>query len=370
MPGAAALLALACLFGSGAVAQERAAHPVQLVDTVELDPSRFDGAFGGISGIDYDRRQRRWLLLSDDRSDHAPARWYAARIDRHANGRWRVRSVRRHTLVDSAGERFPSAGLGHEAVDTEAIRVAPDGRTRLWTSEGDARDGYGPAVRRADRHGRTIGSVSLPANLRFDPAGRRGTRDNGTLEGLDFAPDGALWLAMEAPLIEDGLPAAEGRPARVRFTRVRSGEATRQYAYSLDAAPPSVHGKGADNGVTEILMLDDHRALVIERSGAPDEDGHYRFHCRLYLADFAAATEVSAVAALDDRSTPAAKRLLFDFDTLQTSPGNLEGMAWWPARGNRRDRIVLVNDNNFVEGEPTRLLLLALAPDLVPPPTR
>ena len=374
---AVALLALACMFiGSDAGAQEHAVLPdastprVRVVDTLKLDTSRFDAAFGGISGIDYDRRKRRWLLLSDDRSDHAPARWYSAQILRGANGKWRVRGVRRQTLADTAGKPFPAAGTGREAVDPEAIRVTPDGRSVIWSSEGDAEDGYGPAARRADRRGQTIGAVNLPDNLRLDPAGRRGTRDNGTLEGMDFAPDGALWLAMEASLIEDGLPAGHGRTALVRFTRVRAGEPTRQYAYRLDAIPRSVHGKGADNGVTEMLMLDDRRALVIERSGAPDGDGRFVFHCRLYLADFTGATEVSGIAGLSERITPATKRLLYDFDLLSENPGNLEAMAWWPSPSGQRDRIVLVNDNNFVDGEPTRLLLLALSPELVPPRTR
>lgn len=375
--GAAALLALSLAFANKpAGAQARSADPVasnpaaRLVDSLKLDPGRFDEAFGGISGIDYDRRQRRWLLLSDDRSEHAPARWYAAQIVRGANGRWRIRGVRRQTLADTVGQPFPAAGTGREAVDPEAIRMAPDGRGVIWSSEGDAKDGYGPAVRRADRRGRTIGTVNLPANLRLDPAGRRGTRDNGTLEGIDFAPDGALWLAMEAPLIEDGLPAGDGRTALVRFTRLRAGDPAQQYAYRLDATPRSVHGKSADNGVTEMLMLDARRALVIERSGAPDSKGRFLFHCRLYLADFTHATEMSGVTAVSERITPAAKRLLYDFDAMAENPGNLEAMAWWPSPKGRRDRIILVNDNNFVDGEPTRLLLLALPPELVPPRTR
>jgi hypothetical protein len=330
---------------------------VEVLGTVELDPRRFDAGFGGISGIDYDPRQRRWLLLSDDRSDHAPARVYTVRIGRRVDGRWTVGRGRAVVLTDVAGAAFPKAGTGREAVDPEAIRIAPDRRTLLWASEGDAKDGYGPAVRRMDRRGRTIGQVPLPATLRLDPAGRRGVRDNGTIEGLDFTPDGALWLAMERPLIEDAPLTDQGSAALVRFTRLRDGQPARQFAYRLDP----VRGQGADNGVSEILAIDDRRMLVIERSGTPLGGGRYLFHCRLYLADFSAATEIPAAGPGGALVMPAAKRLLLDFDTVADNPGNLEAMAWWPSGDGKRDHIVIANDNNFVAGEPTRLLLLSLA---------
>jgi hypothetical protein len=41
--------------------------------------------------------------------------------------------------------------------------------------------------------------------------------------------------------------------------------------------------------------------------------------------------------------------------------------AWWPSSDGRRNRIVLLNDNNFLAGEPTRLLLLALSPLITRP---
>jgi hypothetical protein len=360
--------ALALVVADAGVGQGTAHPAATLVDMVELDPRRFDGAFGGISGIDYDRRHRRWLLLSDDRSEQAPARAYAARIVRSGTGRWRVTRRRRIMLRDGLGATFPAAGHGLEAVDPEAIRIASDG-SMVWTSEGDAKDGYGPAVRRMGRRGRAIGAVALPANLRVDRTGERGTRDNLTLEALDFTPDGAMWLAMEAPLIEDGLPAGDDRQALVRVIRLGGG--VRQFAYPLDAVPASVRGKHGDNGVSDILAIDDRRMLVMERSGARDADGRYRFHCRLYVADFAHASNVAAATSIAAAGiVPATKRLLFDFDDLAASPGNLEGMAWWPSHGGRRDRIVLVNDNNFDKSEPTRLMILALARDALDLPAR
>ena len=51
-----------------------------------------------------------------------------------------------------------------------------------------------------------------------------------------------------------------------------SGEARRQIAYVPDAIPaaPFPAGAFADNGVSEILMIDAHRMLVLERAYATD----------------------------------------------------------------------------------------------------
>jgi hypothetical protein len=360
-----AVVALGVATPSGTAAQTRAEpagsrRSAQLVDIVDLDPAKFGEAFGGISGIDYDRRTRRWIFLSDDRSDQGPARFYTARITRR-DGRWQFRGGRAVTLRDERGMPFPKAGAGREAVDPEAVRVTPDRRHVIWASEGDAKDGFGPAVRYGNRQGKTVGLVTLPANLRFDSKGRHGTRDNGSLEGLTFTPDGALWLAMEQPLIEDGPPPDDRQGALVRFTRLTKGAPTQQFAYSLDAVPAAARGIRADNGVTEILAVDDRNMLVLERSGARQADGRYRFHCRLYLADFTLASDIAARVDLSGTVTTARKRLIFDFDTLAHSPGNLEAMAWWPSV--HGGHILLANDNNFVADEPTRLILMSLAPD-------
>lgn len=348
---------LALISAGGAAAQESAA-PARVVDTVEIDPRVFGAAFGGVSGMDYDRRTRRWVLLSDDRSDHAPSRFYTVQIARDARG-WRLRGARQVALRNREGARFPKAEIGVEAVDPEAIRVAPNGRSLIWASEGDAKDGYGPTIRRIDRRGQVIAQIPLPANLRLDPAGARGTRDNGTIEGLAFTPDGALWLAMEMPLVEDGLPANDDQSAPVRFTRLRDGVPAQQFAYQPDTVVAAARGRDGDNGVTEILAIDAWRILVLERSGAKHADGTYRFHCRLYLADFTVATDVAAVNSLRGATlTPATKRLLLDFDRLPSNPGNLEAMTWWPVGA--RDHLLIANDNNFVAGDSTRLLLLSL----------
>ena len=45
-----------------------------------------DTPIGGLSSIDYDASSGLYYLVSDDRSTHAPARFYTARIDYDAAG--------------------------------------------------------------------------------------------------------------------------------------------------------------------------------------------------------------------------------------------------------------------------------------------
>ena len=341
---------------------------VRLEQRIPLERSRFDDRFGGISGLAHDPRTNRWLMLSDDRSGHGPARFYTVRIAQDREGLLRTGRGRQVTLKDGAGLTFPKPGTGNEAVDPEAIRVSSNGKVLLWSSEGDVQDGIGPSVRRMDRQGRDLGRAMLPQNLRLDPTGATGIRDNATFEGLDITPDGALWIAMEGPLIEDGLPAAPGRPAIVRFSRLEKGAPTRQYAYRLDAVPVAGPGATADNGVSEILAVDDRRMLVMERSGATDASGRFQFHCRLYLADFGGAQDVALVPSLSGHDvTTARKTLLVNFDGVPGAPfGNLEGMDWLGARradGTRR--LAIVNDDGFEADRPTELLVVKL-PAILP----
>ncbi|KAB2895917.1 MAG: esterase-like activity of phytase family protein, partial [Burkholderiaceae bacterium] len=58
------------------------ARQLRLIGATALPPgTEFLGStVGGISGIDYDPAQDRYLLISDDRSVHQPARAYTARL--------------------------------------------------------------------------------------------------------------------------------------------------------------------------------------------------------------------------------------------------------------------------------------------------
>jgi hypothetical protein len=138
----------------------------------------------------------------------------------------------------------------------------------------------------------------------------------------------------------------------------RTGDVLAQYAYPLDPVPG---GPGqADNGISEILALDARRLLVLERSGRR-RGGGFVFDTRLYVVDVADAVQVPADAPLDPRTVrPLVKRPVPGYVPPPGWQDNYEAMAWGPPLADGRRTLVVASDNNFT-GEPTRLLVFALA---------
>jgi hypothetical protein len=347
---------------------------LRLIGTWTVPPTAAgpDRAFGGISGLDYDAGRDTWFLLSDDRSDHAPARFYTARIEVDASA---IRSVeitgtvalrRPDGSVYPNGVQAAAAGSG-EVPDPEALRIDPvDGRL-VWSSEGDPARGGDPFVRVSTRDGGFASSWSVPDNLRFDPAGRRGARGNLTIEGLAFSPDGrSLWMSMEAPLRQDGDPPTLAAGAWTRFSRVaRDGQLLGQFAYPMEPIRFAREGSGtrADNGVSELLAMPTGSLLVVERSGRETANGAYRFSARIFETDPTGATDLRHIDALGDRQratlVPMRKRLLLDLMALGLPHvDNIEGAAWGPRLPNGHRTLMLVSDDNFSLSQITQLIAL------------
>lgn len=319
---------------------------------------------GGLSGIDYDPIRGEYLLISDDRSDLNPVRYYIARwpLLQGPKGPQVVQAVQAAQpepvgvvqLQRPGGGPWPNrrhAVDGLPVPDPEALRLRPATNTLLWTSEGDVARGFGPALYESERDGRFLREFPMPAMFQPDPALRRGPRDNLTFEGVTLTPDGRFaWLGMENALIQDGPEPTTGAPGGpCRFTRIdlQTGQADRQIAYVPDAIPlrPLIPGSYADNGVSEILMLDADRMLVLERAYATGTGNSLR----LYEIDTRAASDVLAVDPLvPGNHRPAPKTLVADFAMLGLSRlDNTEGMCWGPPLPDGTRVLVVVSDDNF-----------------------
>jgi hypothetical protein len=241
------------------------------------------------------------------------------------------------------------------------LRIDPQTDDLVWSSEGDPTRGFDPAIRRMTRSGRWTGAVTRPPAFRFDPAKAEGARPNQTFEGLSFSPDGRwLWLAMEGPLIQDGPASSVAQGGLARITRLdRAGRVSAQYAYRLDPIQAAPARRG-DNGISEILAVDDRRLLVLERSGVEDAQGRFAFHCRLYLVDIAGAENVAGRASLAGASPRSAtKRLVVNFDRVAGGAVNLEAMAWGAGLAGRRT-LVLMADDNFTADQVQRILVFVV----------
>lgn len=325
---------------------------------------------GGLSGVDYDPRSGRWYLLSDDRSDRQPARFYTASLRLSARSFDGVALTATAPLLQPDGTPFPPASAGDGTTpDPEAVRVDPQTGTLYWTSEGDRvvpTDGspatlIDPFLRQARVDGGYVRELGLPANLRMS-ATETGPRRNAVLEGLALSSDGrSLVAATEGPLYSDGpLPTVQrGATVRLSFVDKRTGRPYRQLAYPVEpifaeSVPP---GGGGDNGVAEILAVDNHRYLVLERAFVPGVGNKVR----VYEIDVRGATDVLPRESLAGGGyRPVAKRLLLDLADLPLSKvDNVEGMAWGPRLATGERSLIFVSDDNFSAGQVTQLIAVA-----------
>jgi hypothetical protein len=327
---------------------------------------------GELSGIDYDARNDLWYFLSDD-SEEAPARFYTADLGLDADGLSRVRFLTATRILRTDGTPFPPlARRDSEVADPEAIRFDPRSRTLYWSSEGKRdvpTDGspaalVDPWVRQmtpAGRHLREFGQPSL-----FTMSTReRGPRRNAVFEGLTLTADRReLVTSLEGPLYDDGpLPTpTTGAVSRLTWYDRRGGRPVRQVAYPIDPIPavPDPPTAGADNGVVELLPIDRHRLLVLERafiSGVGNS-------IRLYAIDVRGATDVLDDPSLADGDyRPVRKRLVADLSDLKLSHvDNVEGMAWGPRLPTGERTLVLVSDDNFNDSQVSQIIALAVRP--------
>lgn len=366
------LFALSALF-AGCVTQPRlkGSGAVQLrYLSSKLVPAglRFGGTtVGGLSGIDYDAREDLYYLLSDDRSDIDPSRFYTARISLDGHRIDSVQFTGVAFLLNGRGEQFAPFSKDPEgSTDPESIRFDARRGRLLWTSEGERlqrRDTvvlHAPSVNRMDRGGRLLDTFTVPPQF-FPSLQQKGPRRNGVWEGSSFARDYRyFYVSTEEPLYDDGPRAGLNDSAGlVRFIKfdAAAGRPLAQYVYRIEpvAKAPDPPGSFEVNGVTEILWVREEQFLVLERSFS---NGQSDCIVRLYLADLEGATDVSGLASLKGTDfRPVAKRLLLDFSSLPVRIDNVEGMTWGPKLGNGKQSLILVTDDNFARSNETRLFL-------------
>ncbi|MBA2675105.1 esterase-like activity of phytase family protein [Ramlibacter sp.] len=316
------------------------AHRLKFQDTV----------VGGLSALDHDPARGSWVALSDDRSELGPARFYTLSIGIGPDAlAVQLRGV--HLLRQADGSTYPARHQGGDVPDPEGMRLLPSGNL-LWSSEGDIARGLSPALREIQADGSHVRDFALPPMLRARPAAdKSGPRNNLALEGLALTPDGrGAWAAMENALQQDGpIPTAEapGGPCRITLFDVAGGTPLRQLAYVPDAIPARAIPPGAfaDNGVSEILMADADRMLVLERAFMMGRG----FSLRLYQVDVREGSDTLAVPQLaPGNHRPAPKTLLADFAQLGLARlDNLEGMCWGPPGAGGARTLVFVSDDNF-----------------------
>lgn len=251
-------------------------------------------------------------------------------------------------------------------LDPEGIRVSNDGKSVFITDE------YGPYVYQFNRAtGERMATFSLPSALTASNVAPTGASEisgntsgrvaNKGMEGLAITPDGKTLIGfMQSPLIQDG--GDGGRANRIVTIDIATG-VTKQFVYDNYLADT----KKAYNS-SEILAINDHEFLVLERDGKGLGDGSKAVVKRIYKIDLSNATEIGALNNGNGISGESAllqyavnKTLFLDLKAALNAagvsdaniPAKLEGMAFGEdiLEGlTRYHTLYVANDNDFLPG--------------------
>jgi hypothetical protein len=359
----------------------RATIPADATDKSGLTDTLSDGTphnrLGSCgSAIAYTGTGHHYVLLSDRGPKDGTTRYqcrfhlFDIRLGK-GNTTLDVSLVDTKILKDESGRPFVGLSSAIDAaklaqslrLDPEGARVGPAGT--LFVS-----DEYGPFLYEFDRAGRRRRAFPVPARfLAARPHGdpkteltlnRQGRLPNRGMEGLAVSPDGRkLYGCMQSPLIQDGGRA--GTNVRLLELDTRTN-ATREFLYPLE----STH-----TGVSEILAVNDHEFLVLERTGKSEQPV-----TRIYKIDIARASDISKQDSLPKTGIPAgvvpvAKTLFLDMLHPRFGlagpkfPVKVEGLAFGPDLPDGR-RLLLVSSDNDIAGEPTHLFAFAIDPADLP----
>ena len=281
---------------------------------------------------------------------------------------------------DKGGENFVgAAGSLTDRLDPEGIRVAPDGTFYIS-------DEYGPYIFQFNRQGHLLRRLEVPskfaiANPSADPneellGNTAGRQANRGMEGLAISPDGStLFGIMQNALLQDhGLnppPSTDrlGLNNRILKVDLATGE-THEYVYVLDAI-------NRGQGVCEILAINDHEFLVIERDNRSNLQSPPQAPTRktIYKIDLNGATDVSGIESLPTGAlpagvTPVSKTLFInlldaDLNLGATIPEKIEGLSWGPDLPDGRHVLYVISDNDLNPTLATQIYAFAIEPALI-----
>lgn len=280
-------------------------------------------------------------------------------------------------LTDEAGSPLWGYAGGYNAKDQRAgVRFDPEGLRVSSRGTWFISDEYGPWINEFDASGKRVRRFDIPQAFRIaqpgtqeeelPPGNTSGRQPNRGFEGLALTPSGKTLLAiLQSPLIQDGGLNAKndrvGLNIRMLSIDIESGK-TAQFVYPLTSPK---------NGVNEILAVDEHTFIVLERDG---KEGAKAKDRTLRLVDTRDATDVSTVSTLPATGLPPDIRPVRSRELLNLldpkfglagseMPEKIEGLTFGPALPDGRRSLIITSDNDFRAGQPTRVWAFAVAAD-------
>jgi hypothetical protein len=334
---------------------------------------------GGISAIEFTGKDHEYVLLADrgpaDGATTYRCRFHIVKLDVDAGSTQSVTADLLSTtlLEDESGRALTGSASAIDKDQAQVLRFDPEGvrinrRGKIFMS-----DEYGPSVYEFSESGKRTAILKVPPRFKIarlsavaaeEAQNTSGRQTNGGLEGLSIIPDGTkLYAAMQRPLIQDSRTGLgdkrTGTNTRIIEFDLAQGT-TREFLYPLD---------DTRNGVSEILAINAHEFLVLERDGKGGLDAVTK---KLFKVELAGATDISRHETLPVEGIPpgvtAARKSVFldmlapKFALVGSSfPEKIEGLAFGPDLPDGRRLLIVAVDNDFVAEKP--ILLHAFAID-------
>ncbi|MBZ8182605.1 esterase-like activity of phytase family protein [Oscillatoria salina] len=356
-------------------AQERIFLDLKLefLDEYQLPKSNFNGTkVGGLSAIAYDPASSNYYVISDDRSNFAPARFYTFNIgfnqkDLDKIGIEKVDIKNVTYLRNENGQTYPAG-----SVDLEGIAVSPK-RTIFVSSEGIPSQQIAPLIAEYDiETGKLLSKLRLPQRYLPNETDKqdeppRGVQDNLGFESLSLNPNGLaasdpfrLFTATEAALLQDKIALNPETSDRLRFLHyvigpVGSPLLLAEHLYLLEPTPKNTIA----NGLTEMSAIEPEGFfLTLERTFGAIGAG-----AKIFQVVIGNATDISGVDSLKGELgelQPLKKKILLDLSELGIYLDNLEAMTLGPRFRDGTQSLILLSDDNFRDNQVTQFLLFRL----------
>jgi hypothetical protein len=394
--GAARLVAAVLLVGSFVALSHsaRADEDIQCLGKVELPPGTLDKSgltdvlqgnvphnqLGGLSSLEYSGRDNVYYALPDrgpgDGSARYHCRWQMIElkppVGSGSSGSGRVVGTTLlwakdgKPLIGASTAFDPKSSDRNHRFDPEAIRLGPTGS--LYIS-----DEYGPYIYEFDSTGHQIRALDVPARYSIaHPSASKeeevannhsGRVANAGFESLATSTDGKrVYALIQLPLLQDSQRTKKGKTkglnCRLLEITLANG-ATREFLYPLE---------DAGTRTCEMLAIDDHRFLVIERDSKGGQDAAFK---KIFKIDIDGASDISAIDALPPKKLPKGvkpvRKSVF-IDLLEARYGlagpklaeKQEGLAWGPPLADGRKLLWVCVDNDFKPGRPCDFYAFAI----------
>lgn len=322
---------------------------------------------GGLSGLAFDAKRNKLIIISDDKGEKNDARFYEfdLKLDEKSFSLSKTDVI---TLKNKDGTAFPK-----DTFDFEDIAIFNN--DLLITSEGRINKSppLDPEILVFGRDGKYKFNIDVPE--KFKPTkgieSKTGVRDNLAFEALTSSSDGKeFWVGSEESLFQDGRTSGPKHASIIRLIQYKDLKPVKEVAYHLETVP-SISVAGLVVGVTGLsgmVAINDSTFYSIERSYLPLAKKTIVRIFKFKITD--KTTDISAMDAISPKNiTTVEKELIANLDDFIPSMSehfrvvdNIEGICFGPKLPNGNSTLIMVSDNNFSKRQRTQFLAFEIMP--------